>query len=315
MDWNDLRVVLALARFGSVRAAGARLGVSHSTVARRLESLEAALGARLFDRGADGYTPTTAGRRVLATAERVERDMADLERGVVGEDERVAGPVGVTCGERYVCEVVMAGLVDACARFPGLEPRVTVDGRPFDLAKREADVAVRALGRGEQPPEYLLGTRIAPVVLATYVGREHADRLDPGRGGTPDRWLAFDDPRMVEFLVSGSRFPALPTWGRFGSLEAMVLACRAGLGLSMLPVYVGDREPELRRLSHPDLRHVGDLWLLCHPDLRHTGRVRAVRAAIAAAFQAEASRFEGRSDSGTAGPDFAPAAPPGADVP
>ena len=91
MDWNDLRYVLALSRYGSVRAAGLSLGVSHSTVACRLDQLEAALGARLFDRGPDGYVLTPTGHRALPAAERAEQALAELERSVVGEDERVAG--------------------------------------------------------------------------------------------------------------------------------------------------------------------------------------------------------------------------------
>lgn len=293
MDWNDVRYVLALARLGSVRAAGARLGVSHATVSRRLNALEGALGVRLFDRGPDGYTLTAAGRRILPTAERLEQDAAELERGVLGEDERVAGPVVVTCGEGYVARFVVEALAEVVRRHPDVEPRVTVDSRPFDLSRREADVAVRALGRGESPPEHLLGARVAPLVLASYVGRAHTPRLDPDAGGRPDRWLGYADARTARVIIAGSRHPDLPAWGCFDSLETQVAACAAGLGLAALPVYVGDVEPALVRLGTPDLRHLGDLWVLCHPDLRQTGRVRVVRAALTRIFTAHADHFAG----------------------
>lgn len=315
MDWNDLRYVLALARHGSVRAAGQSLGVSHSTVARRLDQLEADLGARLFDRGPDGYVLNATGRRALPAAERAERELAELERSVVGEDKRVEGAVAVTCGERFVAEVVTEALVDVCGRHPGIEPTVSVDGRPFDLARREADLAVRALGVGDLPPEALLGTRVAPVLLATYVGAEHRARLDPALGGTPSRWLGFDDARLVARLRAGSSFPDLPTWGRFNTLDAIVPACREGLGLAMLPVYAGDAVPGLRRLSVPDVRHLGDLWILCHPDLRLTGRVRAVRAALAGAFERRAGRFAAWTVSDMSVPEFAPSGEPGPALP
>lgn len=306
MDWNDLRYVLALSRYGSVRAAGLSLGVSHSTVARRLDQLEAALGARLFDRGPDGYVLTPTGHRALPAAERAEQALAELERSVVGEDERVAGVVGVTCGECFVAEVVSEALVDVCARHPGIEPTVTIDGRAFDLSRREADLAVRALGVGDLPPEHLLGTRVAPVLLATYVGAAHRQRLDPALGGTPSRWLAYADPRMTAHLCASSSFPDLPTWGRFDSLDAMIPACRWGLGLAMLPVYAGDADPELCRLSCPDVRHLGDLWLLCHPDLRLTGRVRALRSALGQAFERRAERFAAWTIPAPLRPDFEP---------
>jgi hypothetical protein len=76
--------------------------VSHSTVARRVEALEERLAARLFDRTRDGYTLTEAGRRMLDVAERVEREMSDLERGLVGVDERLEGPVALTCSDHFI---------------------------------------------------------------------------------------------------------------------------------------------------------------------------------------------------------------------
>jgi len=96
MEWNDVRHFLALSRAGSVRAAGAQLGVSHSTVARRVEALETKLATRLFDRNRDGYSLTQAGRQMIPGAERIEKEMSALERGVIGKDEQLAGQVALT---------------------------------------------------------------------------------------------------------------------------------------------------------------------------------------------------------------------------
>ena len=295
MDWNDVRYFLVLARLGSVRAAGKALGVSHSTVARRVEALEAELGSRLFDRSADGYTLTAAGRQLLPGAEAVEREVASAARAVLGQDDRLAGTVAVTCGDPAVAAVVLAGLADLCRAHPAIELQFTVDGRPFDLARREADVAVRALPVGVSPPELLLGARVGPVKLASYVAVAHAHRLDPARPGSEARWLGYDDPKMITQLVATSSHPSVPLWGSFSTLEAIRSAAHAGLGLVMLPVYIGDADPQLRRLDRPDVRHLGDLWLLCHPDLRHTARVQAVRAAVAQAFRDQAARFHGEA--------------------
>lgn len=291
MDWNDVRYFLALARLGSVRAAGKALGVSHSTVARRVETLEAHFSTRLFDRGPDGYVLTGAGRLMLPGAERVEAELAQVERSLVGQDDRLSGAVAITCGDNYVAALLLTALSDLCAAHPAVELRVTVDGRPFDLAQREADLAVRVLAAGARPPEYLLATRVAPLVLASYVAVAHLRRLDPAGGGS--RWLGFEDPALSDRLIAGSSYPSVPSWGSFASLETLQHAARAGLGLAMLPVYVGDRDPALQRLEQPDLRPLADMWLLCHPDLRHTARVRAVRAAITRAFQEHAALFQG----------------------
>lgn len=293
MDWNDVRYFLALARTGSVRAAGAALQVSHSTVARRVEALEERLAARLFDRSRDGYTLSDAGRQMLAGAERIEAEMAALERGVVGQDERLEGPVTITCTDAYVSSILIAALARLTEEHPGIELALTIDSRPFDLARREADIAVRALAPDGVPPEYLLGQKVVPIVLASYVGTAHAERLDPDRPGSPSRWASFDDRTLQESMVAGSSYPDAPLWGSFASVELMVQAAEHGLGLAMLPTYVGDRVPALRRLARPDLRHVGDFWVLSHPDLRDNARIRKARAAVADGLRAEAALFRG----------------------
>jgi DNA-binding transcriptional LysR family regulator len=152
MDWDDVRHFLALARAGSVRAAGLALGVSHSTVARRVEALEARLAARLFDRSRDGWSLTGAGARMVPVAERIERDLAALELGLAGTDERLEGAVALTCSDPFVAGFLLRELAAFCARHPGIALHVDADGRPLDLDRREADIAVRALRVGVLPP-------------------------------------------------------------------------------------------------------------------------------------------------------------------
>ena len=293
MDWNDVRYFLALARSGSVRSAGTALGVSHSTVARRVEALEEQLAARLFDRSRDGYALTDAGEKVLVSAERIEAQMCALEREMAGQDERFAGRVAITCCDDYVGHVLADGLRSLCHDHPDVELTMVTDSRPFDLAKREADIAIRALGIGTAPPEYLIGTKIAPLVVANYVAKAHRHRLDPAVEGSAARWVSFDDRPVHEAMIAESSYPNVPAWGAFSTVELLARAARAGFGIAMLPTYVGDREPELERLAHPDLRHLADLWLLSHPDLRDNVRLRATRAQIVRTFAEHAALFSG----------------------
>lgn len=293
MDWNDVRFFLALARDGSVRAAGASLGVSHSTVARRVEALEERFNARLFDRTRDGFVLTDAGRKMLPGAERIEQEMSALERGLVGRDERLAGAVALTCCDHYVSDVLLSELRSFCDDHLEIELGINTDSRPFDLSKREADIAIRTLALGAQPPEHLIGTKLVPVVVASYVAVAHAARLDPEQPGATPRFVSFEDRKTQELMIQGSSYPRVPCWGSFSSLELLVQAAREGLGLVMLPTYVGDREPSLRRLARTDLLHVADLWLLSHPDLRDNARYRAVRMRIAEALDAHRPLFRG----------------------
>lgn len=204
--------------------------------------------------------------------------------------------MSVTCCDGYVADIAVSGLADLCAEYPEIELGLSTDSRAFDLAKREADLAVRTLPRGGQPPEHLIGTLVAPVTLASYVARAHADRLDPGRpdvASRDTRWIAFEDRRSLQLMVAASSHPDVQPWGTFSSFHLMVRAARDGLGIVMLPTYVGDREPALTRLTHADLRHVADLWLLCHPDLRDNARVRVVRNRLRALLDGHAPLFRG----------------------
>ncbi|MFK7985931.1 MAG: LysR family transcriptional regulator [Sandaracinaceae bacterium] len=298
MDWDDVRYMLALARLGSVRAAGASLGVSHSTVARRVEALEEKLGARLFNRTRDGYTQTDAGQRMLPIAERVEREMALLERRIVGTDERLAGPVHVTCCDEYVAAFLLEDLSDFCDAHPEIELHMTTDSRPFDLSKREADIAIRALGIGQSPPEHLIGRRLAPIYTANYIAVGDPGERDPALDNGRARWLAFDDRSFQEAFVAESSHPELPLWGAFASIESIVQACRHGLGIVTLPCYIGDPQPSMERLAASDLGHRGEIWLLSHPDLRDNARLRAARSRVAEALIRREALFRGADSCG-----------------
>lgn len=287
MNWDDLRFFLAVARAGTVRAAGEALGVSHTTVARRIDVLEADLGTRLFDRHRDGVVLSDEGVRMLAAAERVEDDVLALARDAAGRDTRLVGHVHITCTDEYVAGLVLEDLRPLCAAHPEISLAIDHDGRPYNLAKGEADLAIRALPLHVAPPDALISRRLAPLVIANYgpVGEE-----------APPRWLGADDPRMLGVVRQGS-YADLPAWGGFSSLSVLTRAVRAGLGRAVLPTYVGDSEPGLARLPQPDVRHMADLWLLYHPDLRGSARVHAVRVALREGFERRRALFEGRSTS------------------
>lgn len=294
MDWNDVQYFLALSRLGSVRAAGADLGVSHSTVARRVEALERDLCVRLFDRTRDGYQLTAAGLQMIPSAHRVEREMSSLSLELAGRDERLAGPIRLTCCDHYVSELIIGHLSTLCDSFPDIEIEMVTGSRSFDLTKREADIAVRTLGADAEPKTHLMGRKLAQIHCANYIAVEYEGRLDPDIEGSCPRWISFGDRKTMEMMVASSSYPDLPYWGAFSSLELMVQATRAGLGMAILPCYVADCDPALRRLRQSDIRYVANLWVLCHPDLRTNARFRAARSCVAEALSSKADLFQGR---------------------
>jgi DNA-binding transcriptional LysR family regulator len=263
--------------------------VSHSTVARRVEALEERLAARLFDRTRDGYTLTEAGRRMLDVAERVEREMSDLERGLVGVDERLEGPVALTCSDHFIAGLLLPDLADFCRAYPGIELCLTVDPRPYDLSRREADLALRATrpSRGDLVARKVVSTRTVPLGSADYVRAlgtlrdvEDARWIVYGEDLATlasMRWLRAQSPRMVPALVTSS-FPA------------QMAAARAGVGLVLAPIpfrqFAGLTAAKVSAALQRSLRTLpdDDLWLVGHRALRGVPRVAAVWQWLEALF-------------------------------
>ena len=143
-DWNDARLVLAVSRTGSLTAAAKGLRVNHSTVFRRLASLEARLGLPLFERGLGGtYRPTVAGVRAALSAERMEDEALGMARDLAGLDRRLTGQLRVTCSETLAYRLLTPYIASFRAAQPGIVVELMVDSRALSLSRREADRALR----------------------------------------------------------------------------------------------------------------------------------------------------------------------------
>ncbi len=295
MDWDDIKLFLALVRGGNVRAAAAKAGVSHSTVSRRVEAFEKQLGVRLIDRLPSGYALTPAGEDMLSVAEGAENEFDALERRILGQDLQIAGHIRVTMADILATSLFMPHLAEFARLYPDISLEVITTYEALDLGKREADVALRFTAN---PPEHLVGRKLANVAVAAYATQDYLnshDLHDPSSG----RWIGFRAGEAFPKWVRQSPYPELPVRSVFESVPAQLEACRAGMGLGMLPCFLGDATPELRRVSDISMQPVYDLWLLSHRDMRTTARIRVFCDFIAAAVKGCRARLEG------AGGDFA----------
>jgi DNA-binding transcriptional LysR family regulator len=163
--WDDLRLVLAVARGGTLAAAAASLAVNHSTVFRRLGALERDIGSKLFERLITGYTATEAGRRLIETAERMESEALALDRELTGRDTRLSGHLRVTCSETMGMKVLTPLIARFRKQYPGIVIDLMVDNRVIDMARREADVAIRATRPAQGD---LFGRKIADIQWGLY---------------------------------------------------------------------------------------------------------------------------------------------------
>lgn len=295
-DLAGLPLLLALGRAGTLAGAARELAVDVSTVFRRLNRLEAAARVRFFDRSPHGYVPTEAGARALAAAERLETELQALERDVTGRDQRLSGTVRVTASETLAYRVLPRLVAQFRAAHPGIDVVLAIDNRVLDLARREADVALR-VRRPTEPDLY--GRRLATLAWAVYAHRDYARPLARARGA-PD----FAGHCVIGW-EEGVRQVAASAWVeahvpadrlvyRSNSLINHLMAVRANVGIAVLPCYLADPEPDVRRLATlPELR--SELWIVTHKALKDTGRIRAFLSAIGDGIAAGRGAFEGRA--------------------
>ena len=291
MDWDDLRLVLAVFREGTLSGAARRLGVTHSTVFRRLGAIEAAMGARLFERFRDGYAPTPAGETAAASAVRLEDEVLTLGRTLSGQDLRPIGTVRIATTDA-LGSILMRHLPAMRALHPGIQLEITISNALANLTRREAEIAIRPT---IEPPEILVGRRVADIAHAIYGSpaylSRHADKDLPAHD-----WIGLDDA-LANTVVGRWMHEKMPSARIACSVDALPTlrdAALAGLGLALLPCYVGDLAPGLRRVTPNALPAPRSaLWLLTHDDLKRTARVRATLEFLAQALASERPLMEG----------------------
>ncbi len=281
LDWDDLRVFLAVARAGSVRGAAREIGKTHATVSRHVRSLNQALASPVFERRKEGQCLTDLGKRVLPLAEQMERNVAGIDRAAFAADTGLAGPVTVSLSESLYLAVLCDPIDTFMQRHPMIDIRVNASDTLSELAWREADVVVRIT---RAPPESAYGKKVADSPLALYAAPDYLASRPP-----LDRWIALTyDP---------ARRPTTPARvvAHSNTVPMAANMIRKGRGIGMLPCYVGDTDPGLQRVPGTDPVPDMQIWILTHEDLRHSPRVRVLIDHLYQAFETLRPTVEGRS--------------------
>lgn len=291
IDWDDIRHFLAVARAGSVRAAALSLGVTHSTVLRRIAHLEERLGAQMFDKLPSGYQVTSAGEEVRELAEQMEASSLQLETRVFGRDQGVRGLLRVTLAPTLATHLLMPDFAEFTRSHPDIEMDIISSGDLANLTNREADVAIRVVYDRKTLPPNLHGLKGPDVYGGIYMSRE----LLPvwGEGGPSSvRWIVISAHGVPEWVRrSGARADGVPF--RVTDAEAQVVAVRQGLGMTTLPCLVGDAHPTLVRVPGTELHMYGTLWILTQGETRKTKRVRVFTEFVSRKLAGHASLLAG----------------------
>jgi DNA-binding transcriptional LysR family regulator len=290
MNWDDLRVVAAVARHGSLLQAGAALGVDHTTVGRRLSGAEKSLGTKLFIRSTTGLVLTADGEQLLAPLTQVEDAILAVERRVRDDKTALTGSVTVTAPETFALAWLAKHLSLLAKQHPGLQVHLDPSGAVRNLNRREAEIAVRTVQSRDPSLAVRRGATIgyglyaAKSLLARYPVRTSVDL----RGKHLLTGLPNDQESAWLLDLAAGTAPSFTCVVAVG----LVAAAKAGAGIAVLPRYLGDAEPELTYLPMPH-EPKETLWVTVHRDLRKTPRVRLVLDFIADTLRREQTILAG----------------------
>jgi len=296
-DWNELRLVLAVARAKALTGAAKLLAIDHSTAFRRLHGIETRLGLPLFERLPGGlYEPTAAGERMIAAAERMEDEALALARDIAGRDHRLSGHLRVTSSETIAYRVLTRHIATFRREHTGVVVELAIDNRVLNLTRREADVALRPMRPKEGD---LWGRKLADIGWTVYGSRDYLAAADPISGPQElarHPLIGWEESAagigVVEWLAQA--VPAQAFVYRSNSIVNQLIAAKAGIGLAVLPCYLGDPEPGVARaISKPVEQLARELWIVTHSDLKRTARVRAFFDIVGHAIEQERALLEG----------------------
>ncbi len=273
-QWDDLRVVLALARGRTLEGAAQRLGADPSTVFRRARAIEKRMGVKLFERSRDGYLPTEAGEAAAQVAERVESEVLGLEAQIGCGDAAPAGTLRVTTTDTIQNDLLMSRLPDFAARYPEVRVELAATNVFADLTKRDADVAIRPT---RKPPDHLVGRSLGAVPWALYAPGRLARSLRAGSALDSAGWVVPDESLadLPAVRWQRQRHPKARVALAVNSIAAVRLALAQGMGVGVLPCFVGEACAGLARVGEPIAELDSELWILTHRDYRSLARVRA----------------------------------------
>ncbi len=292
LNWNDLRYLLSVCRKGTLAGAARDLSVDQTTVARRLKALERDSGAKLLHRIDGRYVPTAAGETAVAHAQRIEESAFGLLKEVGNRDAALSGTVRVTALHEVTATCLMPHFRSFRQRHPEIVIEFIASPSNLSLTRHEADIAIR-LARPDGGNVFM--RKLANLGFAVYGAKRLIEELHPTRLAAAN-WITYDDSLAhlpeARWLVDAVR-PASVIL-RTNVWRGMMEAARGGLGLCILPCFIGDREPELARASGPEPVISRELWLLVHPELRNTLRVRAVLDWLDEVSQIERRALVGR---------------------
>lgn len=277
-DWDNYRLILALARKKTLRAAAEALNVNHATVSRKLAWLNQTHESPVFERKPVGYHITEYGKPLLYAAEEMESVVLSSERKHKAlEPEEASGQVSISVSDPFIQFILSDNLAEFAKTYPKIELCIDASEQYVNLDRSEADVVVRSTNN---PPEHLVGRRLFPYAVSYYAERKYFEETSP----KDYCWIGRPEDSNTPDWILHTPFPQAPLTIRTTGYESRYLALLSGMGLSRAACFMADSTPELIRLPNATVFNALDLWVLTHPDLRHSPKIKVVMQYLIEAF-------------------------------
>ncbi len=288
MNWDDLKYFLAVAREGSISGAGQKLGVQHSTVSRRLRSLEKQMNTQLVERKNSGYELTSAGEILKSTALSMESELLKADGALTDKESQLAGKLRVTAFSSMASTLLMPMFARFTKKYPKIELHIKVSNTHAKLSEREADIALRLTNK---PRDTLIGKRLVTIASTVYGSQKYLKKLETD--GIKPTWLG---ALCCEYHQKWTQLSSQGTALSFYTDDTMVTqaALREDMGLAYLPCFSGDADPVLERYCLPEEKMALGLWLLFHPDFKRNAKILAFRKHMVEEISQEMALFEGK---------------------
>ena len=286
VNWDDMRTVLALVRAGTLAGASEALGVSYTTVARRVQRAETMLGQSLFERHPEGYLPKAAAQDMAVTAARMEDQEHKLLRRMAGQDHNLSGSLTLTVPQLLIHAHLAPLLTRFADLYPDIDLVVKAGNDLLDLTRREADLAIRI---SADPGDTLVGRQLVTQRSACFATPEIAERAahDPQ---APLDWILYTDHKSPP-KVAWAHHPNTRIRGRFNDMMTMMAAAQAGLGALRMPIFLGRTAQGLVPLAEVPTTPYAPVWMLSHRDLQHSRKVAALKDLLVPWFKQNADLF------------------------
>lgn len=272
MNWNDLKIFLAIARSGSLRKAATVTQSSISTVSRRIEILESDLGIKIFTRRPEGYLLTKAGSELMNEIVTLEAQASMIENKASRLSNQPEGSVHLTVPDAVFTYLLTEEFKFFKQNFSNIHLHITSTYTHLDIIRGEADIALRCTNT---PDDRLVGKKLSSFYNNYYASKEYLlefDLSDPNCGA---QWLGQGNSQRFQEWIASSPYPHFPVSWEIPNYPAQVAACKSSLGMAVLPCFIGDQEPSLVRLTQTAFSSL-ETWLLVHPELKNLERVKTI---------------------------------------